>query len=77
MLSANSTLCPVLIDSLDSQIGSKHCGCPAAAERVNIADGQIAAIALVHRMSVATRDAGDFKATGVKIVNPWALGSTG
>ena len=39
--------------------------------RLNIADGQIAAIALVHRMRVATRDVGDFKASGVSVVNPW------
>ena len=37
----------------------------------NIQDGQIAAIALVHGMSVATRNVGDFQATGVAIVNPW------
>ena len=26
---------------------------------------------LVHRMRVATRDVGDFKASGVSVVNPW------
>jgi len=39
--------------------------------RLNVADGQIAAIAKVHRMSVATRDEGDFDASGVSVVNPW------
>lgn len=39
--------------------------------RLNVADGQIAAIALVHRMPVATRDTGDFEASGVSLVNPW------
>ncbi len=42
-----------------------------AGRRLNIQDGQIAAIALVHGMSVATRNVGDFQATGVAIVNPW------
>lgn len=40
-------------------------------QRLNIADAQIAAIALVHRMSVATRDISDFEASGVTVVNPW------
>ena len=39
--------------------------------RLNVADGQIAAIALVHRMQIATRDTGDFEASGVGVVNPW------
>ena len=47
----------------------------AAAERagtpINVADGLIAAIALVHGMSIATRDAGDFHAAGAPLVNPW------
>lgn len=34
-------------------------------------DGQIAAIALMHGMSVATRNVGDFEPAGVAIVNPW------
>lgn len=39
--------------------------------RLNVADGQIAAIALVHRMQVATRNVGDFESSGVSLVNPW------
>ncbi len=39
--------------------------------RLNVADGQIAAIALVHRIPVATRDTSDFEASGVSLVNPW------
>jgi predicted nucleic acid-binding protein len=34
-------------------------------------DAMIAATALVHGMSVVTRDVSDFAALGVKIVNPW------
>ncbi len=34
-------------------------------------DALIAATALVHGMSVATRNVDDFAATGVRIFNPW------
>lgn len=34
-------------------------------------DAIIAATALVHGMAVITRNVGDFKKTGVEIVNPW------
>lgn len=34
-------------------------------------DGWIAATALVHGLTVATRNVADFDATGVSIVNPW------
>ncbi len=47
----------------------------AAAERkgrrLNVAAAQIAAIALVRKIPLATRDSRDFEATGVKVVNPW------
>ena len=39
--------------------------------RLNVQDGQIAAIALVHRMQVATRNVADFESSGVALVNPW------
>ncbi|WP_419854419.1 PIN domain-containing protein [Candidatus Poriferisodalis sp.] len=38
------------------------------------ADAQIAAIASVHRMSVVTRNVGDFAGAGLDIVNPWSAG---
>jgi predicted nucleic acid-binding protein len=34
-------------------------------------DALIAATALVHGMTVATRNTGDFEAIGVPLVNPW------
>lgn len=35
-------------------------------------DAYIAATALVHGLTVATRNVGDFEPTGVPVVNPWA-----
>ena len=47
----------------------------ATAERngrtVKVGDGQIAAIALVRKMDVATRDTDDFAPTRVRLINPW------
>jgi predicted nucleic acid-binding protein len=36
-----------------------------------VRDGLIAATALVHGMTVVTRNVADFEATGVAILNPW------
>jgi toxin FitB len=41
-----------------------------AGRQLRILDGQIAAIALAHAASLATRD-GDFAGSGVEIINPW------
>ena len=38
---------------------------------IEMADGQIAAIAAVHGYTVATRDTGPFEAAEVAFVNPW------
>jgi len=47
----------------------------AAAKRagkpVQIADAMIAATALAHGLSVATRDIAGFAGTGVSLINPW------
>ena len=36
-------------------------------------DSLIAATALVHKMTLVTRNVADFQASGVPLVNPWAL----
>ena len=36
-----------------------------------VRDGLIAATALVHGMTVVTRDVADFASTGVAVLNPW------
>jgi toxin FitB len=38
---------------------------------IGVADGQIAAIATTHGLTVATRDTTPFTAAGVPIINPW------
>ena len=38
---------------------------------ISVADGQIAAIAVVHGFIVATRDTAPFVAAGVSVINPW------
>jgi toxin FitB len=42
-----------------------------AGKPIATADAMIAAAALQHGMSVATRDLGDFAGAGVKLINPW------
>ena len=63
------------IFSFDDRAAETYGDIVAAAERagtpINVADGLIAAIALVHGMSIATRDVSDFDATGAPLVNPW------
>lgn len=39
---------------------------------IPIADGLIAATALVHGLQVMTRNTADFEYTGVLLINPWA-----
>lgn len=44
----------------------------AAGRAIGILDSQIAAIALVRNLTVATRDTQPFRDAGVPVVNPWA-----
>jgi len=45
-----------------------------AGQSMPIKDSLIAATALVHRLTVATRNTQDFKKAGVKVVDPFARG---
>jgi hypothetical protein len=38
-----------------------------------VRDGLIAATALVHGMTVVTRNTADFEPTGVSLLNPWSF----
>lgn len=40
-------------------------------QSISLADGQIAAIASVHRVTIATRNLTPFVAAGVPVINPW------
>ena len=40
---------------------------------LNIADGMIAATALEHGLTLATRNVGDYDGLGVTILNPWEV----
>lgn len=42
-----------------------------AGKQVHVVDGLIAASALVSGLTVVTRNAGDFSATNVPVLNPW------
>lgn len=42
--------------------------------QISVPDGQIAAIARVHKFTVATRDTEPFVAAGVPVINPWSDG---
>jgi predicted nucleic acid-binding protein len=46
----------------------------SAGQAISVADGQIAAIALAHGFSLATRDAVPFRAAGVRVIDPWQAG---
>ena len=41
---------------------------------ISPADGYIAATAMAHGLSVATRDTGPFEAAGLTVINPWIQG---
>jgi len=43
-----------------------------AGRPISVEDAQIAAIALVHRVAIATRNTGDFQGIeGLRVLNPW------
>ncbi len=50
---------------------AKRCAGLHVPDRRAERDALIAATALVHGMTVVTRNAGDFSATGVPLFNPW------
>ncbi len=50
---------------------ARHCASLSVPDPRPRRDGLIAATALVHRMTVVTRNVSDFAPTGVPILNPW------
>jgi hypothetical protein len=59
---------------VDVQVAVR-CAALHVPDRRSDRDALIAATALVHGMTVATRNTSDFQATGVALVNPWQHGS--
>ena len=51
---------------------ARRCARLHVPDRRSERDAFIAATALVHGMSVVTRNVADFEPTGVAIINPWA-----
>lgn len=50
---------------------SEHAADFRAAHSTSINDSLIAATAMVHKLTVATRNVSDFAPTGVRVLNPW------
>jgi predicted nucleic acid-binding protein len=55
---------------------ARHCAQLHVPDRRPERDSLIAATALVHGMSVATRNVSDFEPMGVSVFNPWAIAGT-
>lgn len=56
--------------AMDSVVAAA-CAALHVPDPVSERDGWIAATALVHGLTVVTRNVADFEATGVNILNPW------
>jgi hypothetical protein len=48
-----------------------HLSRKTAGRPISQFDAMIAAIARVHRATLATRNTGDFEHCGIRLVNPW------
>ena len=59
----------------DVEAANAYASLMARAERsgrkIEVSDGEIAAIAAAHRFTVATRDTAPFQAAGLKVIDPW------
>lgn len=55
---------------VDARVAERWGQLNASAERPTV-DSLIAATALVHHLTVATRNTADFEGTGVRLINPW------
>ena len=51
--------------------GTVMAGALASGHNMSVVDAQIAAIAIEHSATLATRNVSDFKVTSVSLTNPW------
>lgn len=58
--------------AFDREAAAAYALLAAGREDLDAFDGQIAAIARVHRASVATRNIRHFEALGVDLIDPWS-----
>ena len=61
----------VIDDGIAHQWGVLAARIKRSGGSLDVPDGLIAATALVHGLTLVTRNVDDFAATGVPIVNPW------
>jgi len=69
----NGHVLPAFVDrivSVDTAV-AQRCARLHVPDPRSVRDGLIAATALVHGMTVVTRNVADFEPTGVPILNPW------
>lgn len=61
---------PFSIEAADAYAELRACA-RAAGKAIATVDGYIAAIAIAHKLTVATRDTSPFEAAGLNVINPW------
>jgi len=59
-------------EAIAERWGRLEAKCQRLGQPLNTADGQIAATALEHGLTLATRNVNDFRDLGVTLFNPWA-----